>query len=343
MQNLTKIIIGVLAVVMLIVFSLPALSQDKTGTTAADFLGIAVGARSVAMGGAYTAVAGDATSIYWNPGAISKSGQSHANFIHTNWFLDTNFDWAGMVYNIDGTNAIGLSFTSLSFGDEPVTTVFEPNGTGDRFSAQDVAVGLSYSRNLTNLFSIGGTVKYISQKIHNETAQGFGVDVGLLFVTQFRDIQLGVSFSNLGSEMRLDGKDLLQRIDQDPNATGNNETIVGLLKTESYQIPVIFRVGLSGDLVRVNEETRLMFSVEAMQPNDNTGVVNLGGELAIKDRFFIRGGYKSLFNENSEEGLTLGGGVILDFTESTSLVLDYAFADFGLLENIQIISVGITF
>lgn len=321
----------------------PLSAQDKVGTTAANFLGIAVGARSAAMGGAYAAVAGGPTSIYWNPGAIARSGLSQAQFVHGNWFLDTNFNWAGLVLHLGNGNAVGLSLTALDFGEERVTTVFEPNGTGERFSAQDIAATISYARNLTDLFSVGGSVKFISQEIFNETATAVAIDVGLLFITQFRDLQLGVSFSNLGSEMHLDGKDLIQRVDLDPNVTGNNETIVGLLKTESFQLPVIFRVGISGDLIRYKENSRLVFSLEATQPNDNSGIVNVGTEFSFKDMFFVRGGYKSLFRENSEEGLTFGAGLALNIHESTTLVLDYAYADFGLLENVQMLSFGISF
>ncbi len=320
----------------------PAAGQDKVGTTSASFLGIAVGARSVAMGSAYTAIAGDATSLYWNPGAVAKTGKSSATFVHNNWFLDTNFNWAGAVLSF-GPNAVGISLTSLDFGDEPVTTVFEPDGTGEIFSAQDVAIGVSYSRNLTDRFTIGGTVKFISQEIFNETATGVAADVGLLFTTQFRDFQLGVSFSNLGSDLQLDGKDLLQRVDLDPNAGGNNETIVALLKTDDFQLPVIFRVGISGDLLRFGEHSRLLLSAEATQPNDNSGIVNVGGELAVHKMFFLRAGYQSLFRDNTQEGLTFGGGLVLNVQESTALVLDYAYADFGLLENVQLFSVGVSF
>jgi len=248
-----------------------------------------------------------------------------------------------MVLSFGDANAIGVGFTSLDFGEEIVTTVFEPDGTGERFAAQDVAVTVSYARNLTDRFSIGGSLKYINQQIFNESASGVALDLGLLFTTQFRGLQLGVSFSNLGSELRLDGKDLLQRVDLDPNVVGNNETIVALLKTESYQLPVIFRVGLSGEILKFQEHTTLTFSAEATQPNDNSGVVNVGGELAIRDMFFVRGGYKSLFRDNSEEGLTFGGGVILDLNNSASIILDYAYADFGLLENVQLFSLGLSF
>ena len=44
---------------------------DKTGTTAAKFLSIGVGSKAVAMGGAFTSIADDATAMYWNPAGLS--------------------------------------------------------------------------------------------------------------------------------------------------------------------------------------------------------------------------------------------------------------------------------
>ena len=41
--------------------------QSNVGTTAAAFLDIGIGARSLSMGGAFTAVANDVTALYWNP------------------------------------------------------------------------------------------------------------------------------------------------------------------------------------------------------------------------------------------------------------------------------------
>ncbi|MEJ2055574.1 MAG: hypothetical protein P8X42_16785, partial [Calditrichaceae bacterium] len=53
------------------------IAQNPVGTTAADFLGIAVGPKAYAMGGAYTAMISDVTSAYWNPGALAFIDQNY--------------------------------------------------------------------------------------------------------------------------------------------------------------------------------------------------------------------------------------------------------------------------
>ena len=316
--------------------------QTKVGTTAASFLGISVGPRATAMGGAFTAVANDATSLYYNPGGISRLNKSQFIFSYTNWLVDTDFTWIGFVLNLDGTNAIGVSLTQLDYGEDEVTTVLQPEGTGDRWGASDFSAALSYSRNLTDRFSIGGSVKYIQEKLWNETASAMVLDVGLLFFTGFYDMKLGMSIANFGSDLKMEGKDLLHRIDLDPDATGHNETIVSNLKTDTWPLPLFFRVGVALDVLK-SENMRFTVAADAVRPTDNSEIINAGGELSLNNIILLRGGYKSLFRDNSEEGLTFGAGLNLANITSIAWNFDYTFADFGLFDDIHIFSLGVAF
>ena len=313
-------------------------AQSKVGTTAVPFLGISIGPRAMAMGGAFVAVSDDPTSLYYNPGGFSRSGNSQFMFARTNWLVETKLNWLGFMFNLDGTNAFGMSFTMLDYGEEDVTTVLVPEGTGEKWSAADIAIGLSYARNLTDRFSIGGSVKYIQEEILNESASAFAIDVGLLFITQFNDMRLGMSISNFGTDMKMEGRDLLHRIDPDPETLGDNETIVANLKTDSWPLPLFFRVGLAMDIVKT-EFTRFTVAVDAFRPSDNTEIINTGCEFALNNWVFLRAGYKSLFREDSEEGLTFGAGLNYDFSPGRTFSIDYCFMDFGLFEDIHTFSV----
>lgn len=341
-RKLRSSVLGIAIAAMIFCAGVELRAQAKVGTSSAPFLGISIGPRATAMGGAFAAVANDATSLYWNPGAISRMDKSQVLVSHANWLIDTDFNWAGMVLNLDGTNAIGLSVTQLNYGEEEVTDEFNQEGTGARWSAQDLAVALSYARSMTDRFSIGGSFKLIQQKIWNETATAIAFDVGLVFVTQFNDLRLGMSISNFGSDLKFEGKDLLKRIDVDPDNAGNNETIVSALKTDDWPLPLFFRVGLAYDVVR-SSRTRVTLATDALRPSDNTGVVNLGAEIALYDLLFLRGGYKSLSRENSEEGLTYGAGLKYNMGAAGIVNIDFAYADFGLLDNVTLFSIGFTF
>ena len=316
--------------------------QSKVGTTAAQFLGIPVGARAMAMGDAFVASSEDVSSIYWNPGAFAASGKSEFMFNNTNWLVGTKFRWFGLMLNLDGSNAVAVSLTNLDYGQNDVTTVAAPDGTGEQWTAQDVAIALSYSRRLTDKFSMGGSVKYISQTLYNETASTIAFDLGLLFTTGFHDMRLGMSFSNFGGDMTLDGRDLLQRIDIDPANSGSNKNLVGKLKTDPWPIPLFFRVGVAMDVVK-NELMSATVAVDAVRPNDNVEYVNVGGELGWNKMLFVRGGYRSLFKQDAEDGLTLGAGVRYQFEGIATLELNYAYNKFGVFGNLNTIAIVIGF
>jgi len=315
--------------------------QSKVGTSAAQFLGIGVGPRAMGMSGAFTAIIGDASSLYWNPGSISRLPKSEAQFTKTDWLVETDLSWLAVVIKIGPSNALGLYWTYLDYGREEVTDVEHQDGTGLYWTASDMAVGLSFARNLTDRFSVGGSVKYINQNIYHESASSIALDMGLLYLTTNERLRIGMSISNFGMDMILDGKDLLKKIDLDPVHEGHNETIVARLKTDRWPLPLFFRVGTSSDLIRTGNLT-LTSSVDAVIPSDDVEAVNLGMELGLRERVFVRMGYRSLGIESSEESLTLGAGVNL-YASGMSLRVDYAVQDFGIFGYVPHLGVSVQF
>jgi opacity protein-like surface antigen len=334
-----------LAVALLMQGSVNA--QTQVGTTAAQFLGISVGARAIGMGSAYVADNQDVTSLYWNPGAVVQANKTQVEFVNTEWLVGTKFRWLGFVANFDGDNAVGVSVTKLDYGDEDVNTVTNPEGTGQTWSASDMSIALSYSRRLTDRFSIGGSAKYITQHVYNESASTFAFDAGLLFITDFNSLRIGMSISNFGGDLTLSGRDLLNRVDIDPTNAGSNKTLVGYLKTDPWPLPLVFRVGVAMDVVK-NDEMSATVAIDALRPNDNTESVNLGAEVGWRDMVFVRGGYKSFFakegpfsKETQQDGLTLGAGLKYKVEGFATLELNYAYMQFGLFGNLNTIGLAI--
>lgn len=318
------------------------LAQSKVGTTAVPFLGISPGPRAFAMGSAFVAMAEDPLSLYYNPGAMARTQHSRFLASHTQWLLETGYSWVGALLRLNYANVVGISLTYLNYGEEEVSTVWEPEGTGERWGASDLAVGLSYCRNLTDRFSIGGTAKYIQQRIWNESASAFALDIGLLFVTPLQDIRLGMSISNFGTDMRMDGRDLIKKIDLDPESQGHNEAIVAKLKTDNWPLPLFFRVGIAKELWQ-SKFSRLTMAIDALRPSDNTETLQIGTEMAFYEKIYIRAGYKSLFRKDSEEGLTYGFGLHIPIRGTHGWTVDYTIADYGILQNVHSASIGVTF
>lgn len=341
---MNKKIITLILTIAATVFIYP---QSKVGTTAANFLSIPVGSRATAMGGAFSAVANDATASFWNPSGLSRMNRNEFTVTTAEWLVGTRLNWIGLAFKFDDDNAVGVSINQLDYGEEEITTPDQPEGTGQKWSANDLSVSLSYSRNLTDRFSIGGTVKYITQKIWNETASAFALDVGLLFYTELEGLKLGANIANFGTEMKLNGKDLLRPIDIDPSNAGNNPNIAGSLDTDSWPLPLVFTVGLAYDL-NFLEQWHATITTDAVIPNNQSTHTNVGVEVGWNYMLFLRGGFNGLFRDKNDklfsaenmDGFTAGVGVQYDFGDFFAK-FDYSYSNLGIFNKISRFSLSV--
>jgi hypothetical protein len=338
-----KKLIGTAMILLLSGAALFGQKVSKAGTTAAGFLNVDVGARAVGMGGAFVAVAEDATAIYWNPAGVARIPGPEALFSHSRWLADIAFNFAAFILPLGNFGTLGAGATFVSMDEMERTTILQPEGTGERFTAGIYSVGLCYARNLTDRFSIGFHFKFISERIYNSTARGAAFDIGTLFDTQLYGLKIGMSISNYGTKMQLQGRDLLIQTDIDPLTAGNSNTINANLQTDAYELPLIFRVGLSMDVLKGAGDSNLILSLDALHPNDDMESVNIGGEYVFHKAYALRAGYKSLFARDSEEGVSFGAGLRYRVGGTVFLNIDYAYHDFGVLKDVQKFSVGLRF
>ncbi len=315
----------------------------KVGTSAATFLRIPVGVRGAAMGSAFVSIADDASAMFWNPGGIARI-QKRSFFVdYSSWLPGLTFNYFGLVLPFEGFGSIGVNVTALTSNDIEVTTIDQPMGTGETFNSNSAAIGVAYARNLTDRFSIGVNVKFIHESILNSSANGMAFDIGTLYDTPFSGVRLGVSISNFGSDMRIDGEDLNIRVDIAPNQNGNNQSVVGRLRTDNFNAPLIMRVGLSWDAIK-RESNRFTIAVDGLNPNDNAQSLNVGGEYALfKELLVLRAGFNDLFLDDREKGLTLGAGINWETSAGLEISGGYAYQDFKSLGSINRFSVAIKF
>jgi hypothetical protein len=338
----------IIKLILILVGSSHLFSQSddvsKVGTTAAVFLEIPVGAPAIGMGGSFVSIANDASALYWNVAGISTLGGYDVHLAHMEWIAGTRFNFAGLVLPLGDFGTLGLSFTSLSMDDMVVRTIEKPEGTGELFSAGDIAFGLSYARNLTDRFSIGFTAKYVQEKIWHMVAQGWAIDAGTIFKTDLLGgMVIGASISNFGTTMKLEGRDTRYFIRVDETKEGSNDRIPTNVDLNSWDLPLMFRIGLSTDAFQ-SDLYRLTIAVDALHPNNDYPNMNIGAEFGFMEFFLIRGGYNALFLQDSEGGLSLGAGVNSKMLFSEAVVqFDYGFRDFGRLKNVHMFSLEFKF
>ncbi|MBI9070741.1 MAG: PorV/PorQ family protein [Melioribacteraceae bacterium] len=345
-----KITITLFTLTLLLFLGISANAQSdvgvsKVGTTAAQFLKFGAGARAISMGGAYTAVSDDIYASYYNPAGVALvNGSGEVAFNHAEWLADITYDYAAGSINLEGLGSMFITLSTMQVPKEKVRTNDFPEGDGRYWDATSLSIGLGFSRRLTDRFSIGLQAKFIQESIWNTSATGFALDIGTYYVTPFNDLVIGASVTNFGSKMQLDGRDIQVNLDpnDDPDTGPNN--VPGQYKMDNHELPLTFRVGLSMKVL----ETRYMSvkcALDAVHPNDNDEYINAGTEFGFMDMFFLRGGFQKILwdAENGENGLTFGAGISYQMDSGMNIKFNYAYADYGDLEEIHFLDIALGF
>jgi len=331
---------------------------SRVGTAAGQFLKIGIGARAAAMGEAMVPIAGDVSSLYWNPSGIASIKRTSALASRIDFIAGIRHNFFGLVHPLNQSSAIGVSVTSLNSGDIEITTIDEPGGTGAFYDVNNLSLGISYARFLTDRFQIGITAKLVQEGIYREKARTVAVDIGSILNTGLLGIKLGIALTNFGGEMRLSGPDLERDFADRDNP--QNPSVDAELQTDKWPLPLSFRVGLATDLVGRQGQffdtpnNRLTVLADFVDSNDALLRSNWGVEYGLYDILFLRGGYHGLilasdlakadFNFSTYEtaSYTLGAGLRYDFGWGL-ITVDYALSDYGRLDNFQQFTIAIGF
>jgi hypothetical protein len=311
--------------------------NPNVGTSGAQFLKIAVGPRAIGMGGAFVSNASDASALFWNPAGIVAVKENELFASYTSWWGGLSLSHAAFVNTSEDIGSFGVSMSLLSMGEMDVTTELQPDGTGQRFDAQDLMIGVSYARRLTQEFSVGLSLKFINQRIWNESASGLAFDVGTQYRIGIGDLTIGMSMTNFGADMRYDGQDLNVKYDADAQ-NPNNRLTPAKLAANDYPLPLHFQVGASMTVLKM-DGMNILLAADAAHPNDNQERVNVGTEITVLDQFFIRGGYR--FGYDTETG-TFGAGAVAPLG-GTTVLFDYSYSLYHLLPNVHRVSLGVKF
>jgi uncharacterized protein UPF0164 len=156
---------------------------------AGEFLALGAGARALALGGAYVALADDATAGYWNPAGLVDVRQRQLHVMHAERFAGmVAHDCLALARAAQRGRGFGLSLLRLGVDDIPFTELEDPSrplSAANRplvvatETSSDYALYLSYGRRLRTRLSLGASVKGIYRTVGSYSAYGFGLDLGL--------------------------------------------------------------------------------------------------------------------------------------------------------------------
>ncbi len=299
----------------------------RNGTASAQELMIPVGARGMALSGAYIAGIEGIDAIYYNPAGLGVTNNAaDAMFSYMNYIADIGFTYAAVGMNFEGFGALGFSVRSLDFGDIPVTTTENPYGTGATFSPTFVTVGLTYSNALTDRIRVGVNMNIVSEKIVSTSSTGIAFDVGVQYngVAGVEGLKLGVTIKNFGPQMDWDGPDLLRTAVEEDAKRGDQ---FYKIDAASFELPSQLEMGLAYE-ANITDQFKGVISTMFQNNNFSDDEYRFGAELSFKDMLYLRGGYTYVQEAVGNEEEFLFGpsfGIGVKMPGSLGISVDYAY------------------
>jgi Uncharacterised protein family (UPF0164) len=284
------------------------------GKTAASELKLGLGARPVAMGEAYVALADDLNATAWNPAGLAQVTNYQAGFMHNMYVADTAMEYVAYAQKLFEGAGLGANVAYLSYGSiekvEMGTTIPEVVG---EFTPSVLIVSVGYGQQLLESLSLGATIKYFNQNIDTVSYSAIALDIGAQMKVGIEGLQLGLAIQNLGTQIAESNLPM--------NAKAG----------AAYLIPVRFSE---------NDNWNVLCDVNLPFGDVNYTSANLGTEYWYNNLVAARVGYKIKDTGDLEgvTGLTAGVGAKLSMIN-----LDYAMLSYGDLGLTHQIAVSVNF
>ncbi len=315
---------------------------SRKGTTGADQLLIPVGARSISTAGAFLSNTYGAEAIYYNPAGLAGSTRSEVLFSYMNYFADINISYFATGFNVGDIGTFGISYKAIDFGNIPVTTESNPEGTGANYSPAYYTLGFTYAKTVTDRVRAGVTMKYISEGIMSTRAQGLGFDFGVQYKF-VGDLSIGVAIKNIGADMVYEGQDLENRTTVPGGAPNTNGNALFSPVVEAFQLPSYFELS-SVYSFNFNDNNLLMVGTTFQNNNALEDQLKLGTEYKFMNLLSLRAGYDYLLQNQNTNQYGLDYGVGIEYSMDSFLVnLDYAYRSMKDFSGNHVFAVKLSF
>lgn len=285
-------------------------AASGAGTAAFNFLKIGIGPRALGMGGAYTAVADDATSTHWNPAGLTEMEGAKLAFGYTKYMAGINSGFLAYAKPMGVNSYLGAMINGFYVGG--LTRTDENNIELGEFGSSMLVPRVAYARRLSENLSAGVAVKLIYQSIDTFNSYGMALDVGGSYAPTEVPYSFAVVVQNLGQQLKafVEEKDLP---------------------------PITAKVGG----VYRHREAPFLVGLDAGKSIDSDIFFSLGAEYWVNEMLGLRFGYYSLGRDlHSGSDTDILGGLSFGLgLKWKKYDLDYALVpkvDFGYVHRLSI-------
>lgn len=307
-------------------------NPDRAGSAGATQLLINPWARSSGWGLANTASVRGVEAMYGNVAGLSRVNKTEVLFSNTQWMSGSGvtINSVGVGQKLGASGVLGISATTMSFGEIEVTTVGVPEGGRGTFRPSMANIGISYSKSFSNSIHGGLLVRSVSESISNVRASGICFDAGIHYVTGPLDnVHFGISLKNVGPAMQFSGDGLSV---QGLLISGGDQLTLQQ-RSDRFEIPSMLTIGAAYDW-HVNDMHRISFAGTFVSNSFTADQGVAGVEYAFRKMFHLRAGYlyEAGITNDAERTTVLTGpsaGLSVDFPfggeKMSAVAIDYGY------------------
>ncbi len=249
-----------------------------------------------------------------NPAGVGRFDGTQVMVGYANYLQGTDISMQaiGVTSRVGTNGGFGFSIMSVDFGDIPITTTDQPEGTGALLNLSFINVGITYSHRFENKVSVGITLRGVSESTSDVSSFGFAIDAGVQYVTgEQEEFKFGLSLRNVGSRMAYGGQGLATAADNpDPSA---DYKLTLDQRAAGFEMPSMLNIGASYDFLSGVENQRVTLVGNFTANSFSRDQVGAGLEYAFREQFLARVGYRlDLDAPTGSEGTTADEAPLYD-------------------------------
>jgi hypothetical protein len=269
------------------------------GNQAFSEVKLGLGARPMALGEAFVAVADDWNALAWNPAGLAQMQGDQIGIMHDIYIEDTSLEYLAYAHGFSNSG-LGVNVSMFNYGqiDKFDSVNGLPESKGE-FTPALYNATVGYGAWVSDRMALGADVKFLYQTIDDQTYNTFAFDIGTLIKTSVEGLNLGMVLQNFG------------------NSIGYAMLPISLNVGVSYLLPATFAA---------NDKWTLLSSMDVPFRDAAYTSGHLGTEYWFANVFALRAGYKVENNADlgALNGLSAGLGLRLGI-----VYVDYALVSVG--------------
>lgn len=172
------------------------------GESTYQFLNLVSSPRQAALGGKVITNADyDVTSALYNPATINAEMDNQLALNYSSYLGGISYGTAAYAYLWDRrTQTLHVGMTYINYGSFDGYDL-EGNSTGT-FTGSEAALSVGYNYNIPFTdFYVGANAKFITSKLEQYNSLGAALDIGILYVNEDLDLNIGVAVRNMGMQL----------------------------------------------------------------------------------------------------------------------------------------------